>query len=308
MLDKKSVAWFLMVTFGITWGIEGVMLAQGVSFERIPPIFFGYIVAGLMWAPTLGAIFVRKVILHESLRAPDARLHVGSLRPYGVVMVLMPAMFAIIYALTTLFGLGTLDLTLKTFLAQIEAMAGKPMPSDTPAATVIAGITLSSIIIAPFFNGLFAFGEEYGWRGLLLPKLLPLGRWQAHLIGGVIWGLWHAPLVLMGFNYPGYPWLGVLWMCALTTLLGIFESEWTLRYNSVLLAAFVHGAFNSQAYGIWRVIVPNAQPLLGGFTGLLGLGALAALAAWAWRDRVPLAQAQVPSRATPARPDRGMAR
>ena len=90
----------------------------------------------------------------------------------------------------------------------------------------------------------------------------------------------------MGFNYPGHPWAGVLWMCVLTILLGIFESEWTLRYGSVLLASFIHGTFNSQVYGIWRVIVPDAHPLLGGFGGLVGLGAMAIFAIWALkRDR-----------------------
>jgi hypothetical protein len=74
-------------------------------------------------------------------------------------------------------------------------------------------------------------------------------------------------------------------------LLGIFESEWTLRFNSVFLASFIHGTFNSQVYGIWRVIVPDAQPLLGGFGGLIGLGAVAVLAALAWRHRVTLVQA-----------------
>ncbi|MBX3011600.1 MAG: hypothetical protein KF832_08825 [Caldilineaceae bacterium] len=86
------------------------------------------------------------------------------------------------------------------------------------------------------------------------------------------------------FNYPGFPWLGILWMCGLTTLLGIIENEWTLRYNSVILAAFIHGAFNSQGNGIWRVIVPDAQPLLGGFGGLVGLAVLAVAALWVSRQ------------------------
>jgi membrane protease YdiL (CAAX protease family) len=305
MFDKKSVFWFLLVTFGLTWGIEAIPLARGVSFERIPSFFIQYMVAALMWAPTAGAVFVRKVILHESLRVPEARLHRGPLHPYLVVMLIMPVLFAFVYALTVLLGLGTLDLSLKTFLAQVEAVAGQPMTSDAPAGSVIAGIFIASVLIAPFLNGAAAFGEEYGWRGFLLPKLLPLGRWQAHLIGGVIWGLWHAPLVLMGFNYPGYPWAGVVWMCGLTTLLGVFESEWTLRYHSTLLASFIHGAFNSQAYGIWRVIVPNAQPLLGGITGLIGLAGLAVVAAWSWRERVPFsppfAEERAGVRSVPAR-------
>ncbi|MCR4897180.1 MAG: CPBP family intramembrane metalloprotease, partial [Lachnospiraceae bacterium] len=67
-----------------------------------------------------------------------------------------------------------------------------------------------------------AFGEEGGWRGYMMPKLLRLmGRTPALILGGVIWGLWHAPLTAIGHNfgtdYPGFPWLGILKMCILCT-------------------------------------------------------------------------------------------
>ena len=61
-----------------------------------------------------------------------------------------------------------------------------------------------------------------------------------------------------------------------------------MRDDSILLASFIHGTFNSQVYGIWRVIVPDAHPLLGGFGGLIGLAALAVIAGWAWKDRETL--------------------
>ena len=121
--------------------------------------------------------------------------------------------------------------------------------------------------------------------------LRPLGEIETvdtHLVKGVIKVLWHAPLVLMGFNYPGRPRTGIVWMRVLTTLLGIVESEWTLHHNTILRASFIHGAFNSQVYGIWRVIVPDPRPLLSGFGGLIGLGAMAVVAAWALRHRVSL--------------------
>jgi hypothetical protein len=248
-------------------------------------VLLQYVVAGLMWAPALAAAVTRKVVLHESLRAPEARLRLGGLRPYLLVMVIMPGLFAAVYAATVALGLGDLDLSLQAFLSQIEAVAGQPVEMPIPALAMIAAVFASSLLVAPFVNSLFAFGEEYGWRGFLLPKLLPLGRGPAYLIGGIIWGLWHAPLVLMGFNYPGFPWLGVAWMCGLTLLLGIFEGEWTLKYDSVLLASFIHGAFNAQAYGVWKLIVPNVHPLLGGITGLVGFAGLALLAAWAVRGR-----------------------
>jgi len=36
------------------------------------------------------------------------------------------------------------------------------------------------------------------------------------------------------------------------------------------LAGWIHGVFNSQGYGIWRILFPNMNPIFGGHTGLLG--------------------------------------
>ncbi|MFN8442828.1 MAG: CPBP family intramembrane glutamic endopeptidase [Caldilineaceae bacterium] len=281
----KALLWFLIITFGLTWGVEGVMLASGFSFLGVPPILAQYLVAGLMWAPAIGAALVRRFVLHESLRVADARLHVGPLRPYLWVLLATPVGFALVYTITLLLRLGTLDLSLQSLLHMMETASGTSVALPMPAPQFILLLFVLSSLVSPFINSIFAFGEEYGWRGFLLPHLLPLGSWQTHLISGILWGLWHAPLILMGFNYPGYPWWGILWMCGLTTLIGIIENEWTLRYNSTILAAFIHGAFNSQAYGIWRIIVPDAQPLLGGMTGLVGFVVLASVVTWVLRTK-----------------------
>ncbi len=50
---------------------------------------------------------------------------------------------------------------------------------------------------------------------------MPLGKWQAYLLVGTIWGVWHAPLIMAGFNDPGYPILGVLGMAGITTALSV---------------------------------------------------------------------------------------
>src|SRR5699024_6742856 len=55
-------------------------------------------------------------------------------------------------------------------------------------------------------------GEEIGWRAFLYPRLEKLYQTSALLIGGIIWGFWHAPMILMGHNYPGTPFLGVFMM------------------------------------------------------------------------------------------------
>jgi membrane protease YdiL (CAAX protease family) len=75
---------------------------------------------------------------------------------------------------------------------------------------LFAGITINTIA---------AFGEELGWRGFLLKELAPLGFWRASLVIGIIWGVWHWPLIAHGYNYPGHPIAGPLMMTLLSILL-----------------------------------------------------------------------------------------
>ena len=96
--------------------------------------------------------------------------------------------------------------------------AGTAPPVD-PLLLVLAQVAVA-VTIAPLFNALFAFGEEFGWRGYLQPKLLALmSPPRALLVMGVIWGVWHWPLILLGYEYgtgyPGAPWLGcMLFWCS----------------------------------------------------------------------------------------------
>ena len=54
---------------------------------------------------------------------------------------------------------------------------------------------LSAAVAGWSINGLFALGEEYGWRGLLWEAWRPYGIVRANLAIGLVWGLWHAPLI-----------------------------------------------------------------------------------------------------------------
>ncbi|KPV50239.1 hypothetical protein SE17_28130, partial [Kouleothrix aurantiaca] len=179
--------------------------------------------------------------------------------------------FGLVYALTWLPGLGEPDWQMQS-LGALLASVGANISALPEPVQFWPALFLVSTLGAPFINGLFGLGEEIGWRGFLLPRLMPLGKARAYLLLGVIWGLWHAPLVAVGFNYPGYPILGIVWMCGLTTAIGIYFNELALRERSTLLAGWLHGLFNSQSYGVWRILFPNVNPLIGGITGLIGIG------------------------------------
>ncbi len=106
----------------------------------------------------------------------------------------------------------------------------------------------------------FTFGEEYGWRGYLLPRLLPLGEIRASVLLGLIWGVWHLPLLLAGLNYPGVNvWLAIIVFTFVTVALS-FTYTWfyVASSGSVLVAAVFHASTNQFSDTFW---VP---PLLSG--------------------------------------------
>jgi membrane protease YdiL (CAAX protease family) len=133
---------------------------------------------------------------------------------------------------------------------------------------------VQALIAGPTINAVFGFGEELGWRGLLLRELAPLGFWRSSYLIGLIWGLWHAPLILRGTNYPQHPELGVALMTVFTMLLAPLMSYVTLRANSVIAAAIFHGTLNASA-GMALLPLKGGSDLTVGMTGLSGLVVLA---------------------------------
>lgn len=269
-MDKKGIFTFLLITFGITYLVEAVMYLAGFRVTAIPAIGGQLAVAAVMWAPAAAALITIRWVTHEKVSSILLRFG-PSWKPYLATALLIPLVYVLTYLVTWSLGLGAPDWQLKDFYALV-ASSGADMSTAPAPGLLLAGMFFASLLVAPVINSLFGLGEELGWRGFLLPRLMPLGKWKAYALLGVIWGLWHAPLILMGFNYPGTPVLGVLMMVLLTTAIGFFINEMTLRYQSAILAGWIHGVFNSQGYGIWRALLfANTNPVLGGITGLVGI-------------------------------------
>ncbi|MHC4528811.1 MAG: lysostaphin resistance A-like protein [Planctomycetota bacterium] len=130
---------------------------------------------------------------------------------------------------------------------------------------LIAGITV---------NAIAGFGEELGWRGILQRELGFMGFWKSSVVIGLIWGIWHAPFVLHGHNYPDHRASGIFMMTALTLLLAPIFSYVRLKSNSVIAAAIIHGSFNGIG-GLPLVVIKGGSDLTVGITGLAGFVILA---------------------------------
>ena len=137
-------------------------------------------------------------------------------------------------------------------------------------AIVMIGITLvSGLTMGATVNALFSFGEEYGWRNYLVGALRGMKFWKAALFIGIVWGLWHFPLILMGHNYPNEPQWGVLMMVMMCILLGVVELYFVLKTKSMIPAAILHGTVNALA-GMTIYFTLGGNDFLNGMVGLSG--------------------------------------
>ena len=279
-LDRKGIAAFLLITFVVTYAIEGALILYGVS-----PLAKGlgqYTIAVVMWVPALATFLTVRFVTREGFRSTNIRF--GEWRGYVKVGLVVPACFVLVYGLTWLLGLGRPDWTLEHFRSMFVA-AGMEAPVIPSPVVIWPVFFMVSILVAPFINSVFGFGEEVGWRGYLLPKLLPLGKFWAYGALGIIWGAWHWPLVLVGFMYPGHTFAGLIMFTALTTVFGSYINELTLRHRSSILAGWIHGVFNTQRLGVWAALFPDVDPWLGGFSGIIGVSTWLILGAWECRHR-----------------------
>lgn len=152
-----------------------------------------------------------------------------------------------------------------------------------PAYLMVIATLVSGLMAGLTVNAIAAFGEEYGWRNYLVGALKDLKFWKAALFIGIVWGLWHFPLILMGHNYPNEPQWGVLMMVVVCILMGIIELYFVLKTKSMIVAAIMHGTFNAVS-GMVIFFTFGGNDFLNGTHGLTGfiVMALTILCIWVY--------------------------
>lgn len=137
-------------------------------------------------------------------------------------------------------------------------------------SVILIQILLNGTIAGITLNAIFAFGEELGWRGFLQKELSYMGPWKSSMVIGAIWGAWHIPLVLQGYNFPDNPYVGAFLMIIATTFLGVIISYTTKRSGTIMTAAFFHGIFNAVA-GMTIIFTTDYVDIYHGPFGLIAI-------------------------------------
>jgi len=173
-LDRKGIFSFLAITFGVTYAIEGGLIASGFRITRLPPLYGQLIIMAVMWVPALATVLTVRLVTREGFAIANLRL--GPWKPYLASGLLVPLCFVLIYGLTWLLGLNRPDWKLAQFLAMIRSAPGARLTAVPSPGLVLPALFGATLVFSPLLNGLFGFGEELGWRGYLLTRMVTVAR------------------------------------------------------------------------------------------------------------------------------------
>lgn len=263
-INWVNIAFFIILAFGISWATWLTLGALGVPF--------GTSAALGMFGPAIACLLVR-LLRREgfsdaglTLIGPGVRggglLYLAA---YGVPLVLL----VVGLALSVLLGIQ--QWTLPDYLHATHT---------SPLAFALICLRDLTLVIPTIM--LFTFGEEFGWRGYLLPRLSPLGGVTAAIIVGVIWGLWHAPLIFVdGYEYNDPHSLAAVCMFVLPSMtLSIILAWLRFRTGSIWPTVLAHAVGNQAAALALLAFVTPGNLYLGTPVGLIGILLSGAFAIW----------------------------
>ncbi len=256
--ETKRLMLYLAFAFGFTW-----------------VIFFSYILSGNIWAadgeisamdqfvslgmlcPALAMLLTRYVTKEGfAVTGKDSMLLGICFKDrkwlYFVLAMFLPWLYIELgNVLTLIISPNAFDINKPELLELADNE--KPIIFIQPIAAIVSGV------IASFA----ALGEEAGWRGYMMPKMIKLwGVRKAVIIGGILWGVWHWPLTYVGHNfgigYFGYPFTGFVSMCVMCVFMGIILTFVTYKSGSIWPATILH-AVNNGSPSILQYFINNEK-------------------------------------------------
>jgi len=286
--EKQGFGLYFLFAFGLAWLCQ--VYASLLLIRDGSAVAYRVLLAVSMFCPLAATLLVKKVFLHQPM---CIGWKVQGKRRYWMAAWFGPAVFTVLAAvlyfavfpsrldlsgswLVTAYG-GEMDAA--TLRSQLGVSSGG----------YILQTGLLAITLAPPVNMFFALGEEVGWRGYMMVCLKEqFSLLNARLLGGIIWGVWHWPIMLLtgyeyGTYYLGAPVLGLVVWCvvcfALNTLL-----DWLYeKTGCIWVSAVAHGAFNA-VVGLFVVLTNPADAyysVLGPMPiGLIGMLPMLAVAVW----------------------------
>jgi uncharacterized protein len=276
-MPRNRILVFLCLTFAFS-SVFYYLSAQGSHY--------GYSLY-LMWCPGVAGLITQWIFsrtLHGmGWQVPKKRYLLLS---YG-----LPILYAVVvYGLVWLTGLGQwMPYEREKDMAE-QLQLGVHSPMLLLILYILANATIGVVI-----NGVAALGEEIGWRGFLVPELSRKYSFTATaIISGVIWALWHSPIILFSdYNTEGNPiWYGLACFTVMVVS-SCFAYTWLrLKSGSLWTAVILHASHNAFIQVIFNPLTGNTGPtpyVIGEFgIGLALATVVIAFLFWQWRSELPV--------------------
>ena len=245
MNARREILLFLCLTLTLSSGFYAYLF-----FAR-SPTWNSVFATAFMWCPGTAALLTR-LLTTRSLRGLGWRWG-GTRRVLLPVFAFPFLLCGVVYALVWAFGLGGFD------------------PARLVAATARLGLhgALGEVVLIaliPFgvaFSCLSTLGEELGWRGLLSDRLLQVTSFtRASLLTGVIWSVWHYPLifVLLPKFRPGLP-VAYATACFTASVVGVsFFYTWLRQTTGSVWPGVILHAASASAQEIFEALTRDTGP------------------------------------------------
>jgi len=273
------IATFLTLTFGLSTFFWVKIITGGEGYQSW--------VLPLMLCPAVSALLT-KLIFDRNLNGLGWKP--GPAKWLGLAYVLPILYGAVVFGIAWLLGLGGFTMEVIAREAQGLGMA------NASGGQMIA---VYALVLGTFgflrYSVPSAFGEELGWRGFLFPELERMSSFTtASLIGGIVWALWHLPLILFSDYNSAAPRAFVVVMFFISIIARAFLHNWfRARSGSVWPNVFLHASHNIFFLNLFDPLMAR-YPLTDYFVTEFGvllmvIHVLLALYIWAHRDKIPAA-------------------
>lgn len=250
-VETKRILYFLALCFGVAWVSEIFAVIPMYQSEDVDIIKEASdMLSQVMLTPALAALVVR-FGTREGLAKSGFQFNFFE---HKVLFLLgwfgttaLTFLGAVLYFLVFR---DNFDPNMTNFVtySMSAADAGTQIDAVNIVATYKTDL-LIKVFTAAVLDLINSFGEEWGFRAYLLPKLYrKFGAVPAMLLSGFVSGLWYAPLVAIGYYYGtgnvGFPVVNIIAMCIFSMVTGVIYSYLCLRTGSIFPAVFAHSAVN----------------------------------------------------------------